>query len=149
MDPNFDTSIIDDIYPSPLELEVENHEGNFRYLMTWNQLKQDGTLHTSYYHKNAHRNVEGKPPLKNITDFTSDTPRSQKFGRVVGDLHRVCRHSLSPLFCMNDVYHSMHDLYKQNMSTGLLKQAFSHFIQNPGKTPIEQLLPNQLFSTFQ
>ena len=140
MDPNFDTTIIDGIYPHPLELEVEKHNGNFRYLMTWNQLQDDGTLYTSYYHKNAHRHQEGKTPLKNITDFTSDTPLAHKFGRAIGDLHRICRHSLSTLFCLGDVHHSMNELVQQNMPKGLLKQAFSHFIQNPGATPIEQLL---------
>ena len=139
VDPAFDRDTLEGIFPHPLELEVEEHNGSFRFLMSWNILQQDGALTTSYFHKNAHRAAEGLRPLKNIVHFTSHCPRSQKVARVVGDLHRVCRHSLHPHKCPTDITLALQELTAQGVPRGVLQSAVRRFITRPGATPITQL----------
>ena len=93
------------IYPPPLELEEETHNGVLRYLEHLVHFSPQGTFDVQHYHKNLHRLREGKQPLKNIPHYTSFVPHSYNFGRIVGALHRVTRSSIGALNttrgCMN------------------------------------------------
>ena len=46
VDPTFDREHLKEIFPQPLELEVEDHNGPFRFLMSWNIFQPDGALTT-------------------------------------------------------------------------------------------------------
>ena len=82
------------IYPPPLELEEETHNGVLRYLEHLVTFSPQGAFDVQHYHKNLHRLREGKQPLKNIPHHTSFVPHSYNFGRIVGALHRVTRSSI-------------------------------------------------------
>ena len=97
---NAHDSLIDNIYPSPLELEREtttpvNGRVCFRFLETWNVLDASGSISVIHHHKNSHQLRLGKPPFKNVVDFSSHIPRHQKFGRVVGALIAAHAHTVS------------------------------------------------------
>ena len=126
-DPDFDTSVLATMYPSPLELEVENHDGVFRFLETWNHLLPDGSISLQHYHKNFHRLLSGKNPILNIVDHDSHIPRHYKTNRVVGTLHRVLANTCTWSAWLTSVLIALGEFQKHLTHKKILCEAWDMF----------------------
>ena len=85
------------IYIIDIEEEVCGENGSFKYTFTFLETQNSveyGWINTIHKHTNTLRTEMGKAPLKDVVDFRSHIPSSQKFGRVVGALRSAERHSV-------------------------------------------------------
>jgi hypothetical protein len=131
-------SLIDNIYPSPLELEREdttpvNGRVCFRFLETWNVLDASGSISVIHYHKNSHQLRLGKPPFKNVVDFSSHTPRHQKFGRVVGALTAAHAHTVSNADRCGAMHVVLQDMQRYGMPAILASAALTRMRARLGR----------------
>ena len=65
-----------------------------------------------HYHKNTHRALEGKLPLKNMVPYHSHAPPQDQWGRLTGALHSVLYHTAEPNLLAGGTMETM-DAYRQ------------------------------------
>ena len=126
-DKQFDLQEIVDIYPQPLELEIEDHDNNMvPFLSTLNTLREDGNLHISYYHKNHRRAQLDLPKLNNVTHFSSHVPPQRAHGLAMGACHRVVQNSTTKEAAMG----SMCEVLREYLACGLPKGVAAGILHN-------------------
>ena len=109
------------MYPPPLELESEltldGHIHKIKFLETWTELDtHTGSFTIIHALKQWIRELQGKPPLRNITSFDSHVPPHQKFGLAVGTLLRAARNSLGHTAQTVAKTRAMAALFEHNLS---------------------------------
>ena len=115
------------MYAQPLDLEVEDHDNTMvPFLSTLNTLKEDGTLHISYYHKNHRRAQLGLPKLNNVTHFTSHVPPRRAHGLTMGACHRVVQNSTTKAGALE----AMCEVIREYLACGLPKTVAAGVLYN-------------------
>ena len=118
--PNFDTKVLHDMYPNPLQLEEEAiHNNAFRFLQTFTTIR-NGTLDIQFYHKNTHRQAQSQTLLKNVVPFDSHWPTHIHTGRVLGALHSIAHHVNSNASVVKGTMELMHEFKQQGMSKNMM-----------------------------